>query len=322
MTDAERNAMTDAGTEAVPPPDAAVPWRAVIVFVVAACVLAWLVALPLWLGEGLASPWAPLVLPLMMFTPLLAVLLVVFAFRVPARERLRFLGMWPLRPVGRVVGFTVAAVFVPAILVLLIALVSGALGIVRLDLVTFSGFAEVLDASVPEGTPLPPASALVALQLLMIPVGAIINSVLAFGEELGWRGWLVPALRSLGTWPALLLSGLVWGVWHAPVILLGYNFGRPDIVGLLLMIGGCLAWGVLLGWARLRTGSVWPAVVAHGSLNAAGGAVVLFVAAGESADMAVVGPLGVVSWGVLAIVVAVLAVTGQFRRQPALGVRD
>jgi peptidoglycan/LPS O-acetylase OafA/YrhL len=100
------------------------------------------------------------------------------------------------------------------------------------------------------------------------------------------------------------------------VILLGYNFGRTDITGVLFMVGGCVAWGALLGWLRLRSASVWPAVIAHGALNASGGLVML-VAAGAP-DLALAGPLGVAAWIVLAVVIAVLAATGQFRPQPEL----
>lgn len=295
-----------------------VAWPAVAVFVVTAMVLAWLVALPLWLsGAGLSSPWAALILPAMMLTPTLAMLVVVFGLRVPRTQRLRFLGMWPLRPAKRVVWMMILGLFGPMVVVALTTFLAAALGWVRLDLVGFSGFAEQLAAAAP-GVALPPVGVLVAVQLVMVPVGAIINSILAAGEELGWRGWLVPALRPLGTWPALLLSGAVWGLWHSPIILLGYNFGRPDVAGVLLMTGGCIAWGVLLGWLRLRSASVWPAVLAHGSLNSVAGLVVLLHAAGSTPDLALVGPLGVASWIVIAAIVAVLAATGQLRRQPTL----
>ena len=156
----------------------------------------------------------------------------------------------------------------------------------------------------------------------MIPIAAAtVNAFMAFGEELGWRGFLVPALRPLGTWPALLLSGAIWGVWHAPIILLGYNFGRTDITGVLLMTGGCIAWGILLGWLRLRSASMWPAVFAHGMMNATAALVSLLYAAGTTFDMAFAGPLGVAGWIVCAVVVVVLGLTGQFRRQPELSSR-
>lgn len=305
--------MTDA---AVP---TRVPWPAVAVFIAVSFGLAWLVALPLWLDGGLANPWATVVLTAMMFTPALATVVVVFLFSTPPTGRLRFLGMWPLRPTGRFLTTMAIALVAPILVVAATVVAAGAVGVIRLDLVGFSGFAEALQSSLPPGTPLPPAALLVAVQLAMVPVGALLNLIPAAGEEIGWRGWLLTALRPLGTWPALFITGALWGLWHAPVILLGYNFGRPDIGGLALMVGGCIAWGILLGWLRLRSASVWPAALAHGSLNAVGGLVFLLIAAGETVDMGIVGPLGVVAWGVLAVVIGVLAATGQFRRQPVAG---
>lgn len=300
-------------------PDARVPWAAVGLFVVLSCVLAWLLALPLWLGDGLASPLVMLVLPATMFTPAVATAIVMLVMKVPGAQRLRWLGMWPLRPAKRVVWFMVLATTVPLVIVLATVFIAGALGLVKLDF-AFSGLEEQLVATTPaELLPMmPPLGLLVIVQLVSVPFAALFNSLLAFGEELGWRGWLLPALRPLGVWPALLGTGIVWGLWHSPVILLGYNFGRPDLTGVLFMVGGCIAWGVLLGWSRLRSGSVWPAVIGHGGLNAAGGAVLLFAAAGEEIDFALAGPLGVVAWALIAVIVVVLTLAGQFRREPAL----
>lgn len=296
---------------------AKVPWRAVVGFVGAAFGLAWLVALPLWLGDGLRSPLVTVVALLMMWTPAAAVAVATLLLGVPGRDRLRALGVRPLRPVRRTLGFTALGLVVPVVLVAVVTLGAGALGLLELDLVGFSGFAAQVEATLPAGVDMPPVGVLVAAQLAAVPLGALVNSVAALGEEVGWRGWLLPALLPLGTWPALLVTGAVWGLWHSPLILLGYNFDRPDVVGVALMVGGCVAWGVLLGWLRLRSGSLWPAVVAHGALNAAGGLVLLVAAAGATPDMAVVGPLGVVAWAVLAVVVAVLALTGQLTRRPS-----
>lgn len=289
---------------------------AVVAFTVLACGLAWVVALPLWLGDGLAEPSAGVILPAMMLTPALAALVVTFTMKVPAAgERVRYLGLWPLRPAKRVVWLMVVGWLAPPLLVALSIVVAAALGFVQLDL-TFAAFSAEIAKALPAGAPMPPIEMVVISQIAMIPLGALINSVLAFGEELGWRGWLVPALRPLGTWPALLISGAIWGIWHSPVILLGYNFGRTDITGVLFMIGGCVAWGVLLGWLRLRSASIWPAVLAHGSLNAAGGLIVIFAAA--QPDLALASTLGVAGWIVAAAVIALLILTGQFREQPEL----
>jgi len=293
---------------------------ATISFIVLALGLAWLIALPIWADGGLASPLFGILVPVMMFTPTIAAVIVMLVLRpVPKGQRLRFLGMWPLRPARRVVWLTVIGLFAPFFLIAASVFVAALFGWVQLDLVHFSGFAATLAASVPEGTPLPPAGMVIVSQLVMIPLAAVtVNAFVAFGEELGWRGFLVPALRPLGTWPALLISGAIWGLWHAPIILLGYNFARYDLTGVLLMTAGCIAWGILLGWLRLRSASVWPAVFAHGMMNACAALVSLLYAAGTTFDMALAGPLGVAGWIVCAIVIVVLALTAQFRRQPEL----
>lgn len=311
---------TDTHTSADPLPTSnVVPWRAVIAFVVIACALAWLIALPLWLGDGLASPLAPVLLSVMMFSPAAAALIVLSVFRAPRAERWRFLGMWPLRPAGRFLLFLALGLLVPIVVVLAVTLLAAALGFVRLDLIGFSAFAEQIAKALPSGTPAPPIALLVVAQFAAIPIGAVVNCLFTFGEELGWRGWLLPSLRPLGTWPTLLITGAVWGLWHAPVILLGYNFDRPNLIGVAFMLGGCVAWGILFGWLRLRSDSLWPAVLAHGSLNAVGGIVLVLMAAGETPDLAWVGPLGVISWAVLAVVVAVIAAARQFRPATANG---
>lgn len=307
------------------------PWRAVVLFAVLASGLAWLVALPLWLMDPAHSLYGvavTLTASVMMFTPAVAVLIVMIAMRVPPRgSRLRFLGMWPLRPARRVVWFIVASMFAPLLLVLASLAVAVAFGWVTLDLVHFSGFQAVLDAQLAGVPPelaevsaaaMPPIAMLVVLQIASIPLGALINSIFAFGEELGWRGWLLPALRPLGVWPALLLSGVLWGLWHSPLILLGYNFNRLDLSGVLLMTVGCVMWGIFFGWLRLRSGSVWPAVVGHGALNASAGVFALLAAAGAPIDMSLVNPLGVSGWVVLALIAVGLVLTGQFKREPGL----
>ncbi|MBL3686066.1 CPBP family intramembrane metalloprotease [Leucobacter zeae] len=303
---------------------ARVPWGAVATYVATAFALAWAVALPLWLmerGSATFTAWYGVIGAAVMFTPAIATLVVVLLMRTPRAERMRLLGMWPLRPAKRVVWAVVAAwLGAPAVVALSIA-VAVLCGWVQLDLTGFSAFQATIDAQLsgldPEtrelaAASMPPVGVLVALQLVAIPFGALFNSIFAFGEEVGWRGWLLPALRPLGVWPALVLSGAIWGLWHTPLILLGHNFGLFDWRGVALMTGGCIAWGVLLGWARLRSGSVWPAVVGHGALNASAGVVGVFAAADGPFDPALVLPLGVAGWIAAALVVAALVLGRQF----------
>ena len=304
-----------------------VPWVEVGVFLVVTVGLGWLVCLPLWLsGKGLSDlTFVQLTGQALMFTPLLGTIAALIVQRRRAREPLasipRRLGLWPLYPVGRVLGGTGLAVLATYLLVLATYLLAGAFGWMRLDLVGLSGFSAQQQAL--PGLEELPLGAAVAVYLVIVVVNTGATALFAFGEEVGWRGWLLTSLRPLGTWPALLLIGLVWGLWHAPLILLGYNFGRPDLTGLAFMVGGCIALSVLFGWLRLRTGSLWPAVFAHAALNASSGMLLALVLSADSPtpDMALVTVLGVSGWLVSAVVVLVLVLTGQFRRQPEVDVK-
>ncbi|MER7010141.1 CPBP family intramembrane glutamic endopeptidase [Saccharopolyspora sp. NPDC000359] len=261
---------------------------------------AWLVAAPLWLG--LTSSLA-LIASVMMFTPTLGVLAVwLLNRRTPARQWARDTGLtFGPRP-GRTVVLLLAAWFGAGLLSALAVAVSAALGLLALDLGGFSLFASALG-----GNPPLDVGTLVLIQLLtMFLVAPLINAVLAFGEEWGWRGWLLPALTGRGTWPALLISGVVWGVWHAPLTLLGYNYPNLGPWAALLFTGACVLIGILLGWLRLRSGSVWPAVVGHGAFNAAAGLPMLLGSAAEPPNLALVGLTGLVGWGLMALLGAAL----------------
>lgn len=289
--------------------------RSIAIFLAIAFPLAWLVALPLWVGDGLASPWLPVVAVAMMTTPSIAALVVVFLVDRPHR-RARTLGLWPLTPVRRLLGYAALGVFVPIGLVLVALPIGAALGVYPADVVTFSAFQQLLDQQeAAAGAEIPiSAGALIALQLVALPLASLINLVPALGEELGWRGWLLPKLMPLGTIPALLVSGVIWGLWHAPLILLGYNYpDAPRWLGLTAMIIMCTLIGAVFGWLRLRSGSVWPAALAHAAFNGAAGTYLLFARVGERIDTTQATVLGWSGWIVPLALVVVLVATGQFR---------
>jgi membrane protease YdiL (CAAX protease family) len=91
-----------------------------------------------------------------------------------------------------------------------------------------------------------------------------------------------------------------------------------DWRGVALMTVNCTIMGVLFGWLRLRTGSVWPATVGHGALNGTGGMIMWFAAAGETVRPELVTVAGVAGWIVCGALILVLALTGQLRREPEL----
>jgi membrane protease YdiL (CAAX protease family) len=152
------------------------------------------------------------------------------------------------------------------------------------------------------------------------PLNAVlVVAVFALGEEIGWRGFLLPALRPLGPVPALVLTGAIWGFWHTPIILLGHNFGLFDMRGVALMIVGCVLVGIVFGWSRLRTGSVWPAVFGHAGLNAGSSALLALRSADDPENLVFVNPLGIAGWIITLAVIIVLIITKQFDREGRLG---
>ncbi|WP_285761887.1 CPBP family intramembrane glutamic endopeptidase [Nocardiopsis ansamitocini] len=286
--------------------------RSVGVFVAIAFALSWLVALPLWFGDGLATPWFPLVAMAVMATPAIAALVVVFFVERP-QQKAWTLGLWPLRPVLRLLGYSALGIVVSIALVLVALPVGALLGVYPADFVNFSAFQQTLNAQTgAAGLPLS-IGVLVALQVLLLPMAAFINLVPALGEELGWRGWLLPKLMPLGTPTALLAMGVVWGLWHAPLILLGYNYpDAPGWLALTAMVGMCIPIGAVFGWLRLRSGSVWPAALAHAAFNGAGGTYLLFAQAGEHIDTTQATILGWSGWIVPLVFVAALVAMGEF----------
>ena len=289
--------------------------RAIAVFLVLAFGLSWLVALPLWLGGGLAHPRFGLIALAVMCTPAIAAVVAVFFVERPTR-RLQSLGIWPLGRPGRFVGYLALGLVVPTALVLVALPIGAWLGVYPADFANLSGFAELLRT---QGAPDlgVPVHVLAALQLVTIPIGAFVNLIPALGEELGWRGWLLPKLMPLGAVGAIVVSGVIWGVWHAPLILLGYNYPTaPGWLGLVMMTGMCIVVGGIFGWLRLRSDSVWPAALAHGAFNAAAGSYLLFAEAGHTVDTVHATVLGWSGWIAPLLLLATIVATGKFRLRP------
>jgi membrane protease YdiL (CAAX protease family) len=127
-------------------------------------------------------------------------------------------------------------------------------------------------------------------------IGPPFHALTTIGEEVGWRDFLLRRLIRLGfdQWGALLISGVVWGVWHIPVILLGLEYSNHPFLGIPAFVVYATLVGVILGWLQLASGSVWVPAVAHGSINAVQRASLVFIA-GD--DGLISGGLGsIVGW--------------------------
>lgn len=138
-----------------------------------------------------------------------------------------------------------------------------------------------------------------------IIVGFTINLIFALGEELGWRGLLLDELRPLGLAKATLIIGLVWGIWHAPLIVQGYNYSSHSWPGVLMMILFTTALTLPFIYARYKTGTVLGSAAFHGMLNGMAGMTFYFFIApdplfGSMMGVAGIASLALISAGIVA----------------------
>ncbi len=111
--------------------------------------------------------------------------------------------------------------------------------------------------------------------------GITINAVAGFGEELGWRGFLQKELAFLGFWKSSIVIGLIWGIWHAPIILQGHNYPEHPQTGVFMMIIFTLLLSPIFSYVRLKAKSVLAAAIIHGSLNATIGLPLIVIKGGN-----------------------------------------
>ncbi|MEY2501956.1 MAG: protease family protein [Verrucomicrobiota bacterium] len=115
----------------------------------------------------------------------------------------------------------------------------------------------------------PPAVTLILFVVLTGTIGLVAKTGRALGEEIGWRGFLVPELNKVvGFTGVSLISGLMWAAYHFPVLLFGdYNKGAPAWYSLICFTLMVVADSFILAWLTLRSKSLWPAAIFHGSHN-------------------------------------------------------
>ncbi|MEV5896426.1 CPBP family intramembrane glutamic endopeptidase [Nonomuraea fuscirosea] len=283
-------------TQTLPRP--AVPWLRIAAFLAVTFAAITAAGAALWFGGGdvQGDAAAPLLM-IAMYTPTLGVLVTALAtgeLRRPG-DLLRQTGVLPSRSLPRIAGYTVIGFLLAPFLTLAALGVSSSAG--------HFAFHDPL--------PLADLASMLGPQLLIFPLGM----VLTFGEEFGWS-YLLPKLLPLGLWRALLTSGVIWGVFHAPFTLQGYHYpGLPGGLAVLAFTLASVLLGALLGWLRLAAGSIWPAVVAHAAANLIASALPALLGKPlDTTNAALHASLsGWPGWLVMTAAITALVVTGQFR---------
>ena len=249
--------------------------KSLITFLVIAFAISWpLFLTPVFIPKlkpatsqvAITGLWA-----LAMWGPGLAAILVTLIVENRPLKSLRLNTLGPKR-------FYLWAWFLPPLLIVLSGLLTILFGAGQLD----TKFTFMQQQMQQTNTVLPiSTSALVAIQIAQaLLLGPLINLIFTMGEEIGWRGFLLPHLMPLGQWKALIISGTIWGIWHAPAIAQGHNYPDHPILGIFMMTIFCILLGIIIGWTYLNTRSPWVAGIAHGSVNAWAGLPYLFLLPG------------------------------------------
>jgi membrane protease YdiL (CAAX protease family) len=143
---------------------------------------------------------------------------------------------------------------------------------------------------------------------------AILTTPVLWGEEFGWRGYLQPRLFPGKPVIAAIVTGVIWSMWHWPLILRGYDFGRDQaVIGCGALTVFAILMSFIFGWLVERTGSIWSSSLAHAATNGVGGSLAaLWFASADNPALISYG--GALAWPPLLVVCVLIFVFG--RRKP------
>jgi len=125
--------------------------------------------------------------------------------------------------------------------------------------------------------------------------GISINALAGFGEELGWRGFMLREFRGKSFVKASLIIGFTWGIWHAPLILQGHNYPQHPQLGVLMMTVWCILLAFIFNYITIKAKSVIVASVMHGVLNGTAATSILLIDGGNDLTVGVTGYAGFIS---------------------------
>lgn len=162
---------------------------------------------------------------------------------------------------------------------------------------------DITKVDIPE---IPPIVLFTAMLAQGIIAGSTISLPFMFGEEFGWRGLMLTETRSLGFLKANVFIGLVWGIWHLPLILMGHNYPHHPYIGIIMMTLFTISVAPLFAYARIKTKSILGACMLHGMVNATGALYLLYIANWNELYSWIAGWAGIISALIVTICISAL----------------
>jgi membrane protease YdiL (CAAX protease family) len=131
--------------------------------------------------------------------------------------------------------------------------------------------------SVPQHLPIPPVAIFLLSLVQSVIAGFTVNLPFTFGEELGWRGLLLRETQKSGFLRSNLFIGVVWGLWHAPIIVQGHNYPGHPVAGIFMMTLFTTAFSFPMAYCRFKSRTILGPSALHGMFNPLGLLTVFFV---------------------------------------------
>lgn len=254
--------------------------KKVNIFLLITFLLTWSITFIIFKTGGLIGSFAYIGLILCMMMPSLSVLITTLITKSSFKE------IWIKPNFKKNIKYYIIGYFSPVILIILGAVLYFIIFPSHLDLSMNTGLSNLKLQLQSLGQVVPSDSELKSTMIIQLLVGILLSPILNFipclGEELGWRGYLLPKLAENNSYfKSSLICSIIWGIWHAPMIAMGHNYGTGYIgapfLGIFAMILFCMATGSIFNYIAIKTKSCIPAIFAHGSLNGFASASVIFL---------------------------------------------
>lgn len=177
----------------------------------------------------------------------------------------------------------------------------------------FDWHLQIINSQLPHGVAFDPS--IFRMQLLIGSLTWVVpvNLIFSLSEELGWRGFLLYQLGKFGHNKSVFFTNIIWGIWHAPLILTGLNYPEHPVAGIMWMICFTVLFGWILCWIKMRGQSILPLALMHAVLNSQGRG--LFPLVFQVRNTLIGGPMGVIGLTILACIVLVLSLYSQTKSQ-------
>ncbi len=125
--------------------------------------------------------------------------------------------------------------------------------------------------------------------------GLTVNALAAFGEELAWRGFFLRSYEYMKFFKAAVIIGFIWGIWHAPLVLMGHNYPQHLQIGVFMMIILSILLTPIFLYITIKAKSVIAASIMHGTMNAIAGISIMSITGGNDLTSGITGLAGFIT---------------------------